>query len=587
VTGRLFDDRFKSSAAGVYAYSPARIALGAIVFAFAGLASGWTAAAAWFVAAMALEVILVLTSRALAKADAPRPRHYWACFAAYVVAIPAWTVAGVILWSSESTAGQLAGAAFFASHMLYIQAHHAHSPTAALPSLPSLIAPAIVPLAIPRFAGTEQAIVAITMGAVVLHGLISMGVSLVKSKALQTAQQAIVSASRAKSEFLARMSHEIRNPLNGVLGMTQALAAEPGLAPGHRERLKVIEQSGQAVLEILNDVLDLSRVEAGKLEIEAIAFDLEALVEESQAAFAALATAKGLAFRSTFDPALRGMYRGDPTRLRQVLYNLLGNALKFTEAGEVSLRAEPAGALVRLTVSDSGVGIEPQQLAKLFAPFQQAEAATSRRYGGSGLGLSICRELCQLMGGEIEAQSQPGAGSRFSVTLPLERLEAPSPKAQAARPPPAAPPGPKLREPPPPSDSGALRVLAAEDNAVNQLVLRTLLSQIGVEPVIVGDGRQAVDAWKGGGFDVILMDVQMPVMDGLSAMRAIRAAEASERRPRIPILALTANAMQHQVAEYIAAGADGHVAKPIDARRLFDAIDQAVRAAPGRKSSAA
>ncbi|MBI1197286.1 MAG: response regulator [Phenylobacterium sp.] len=524
----------------------------------------------WAAAALVAETAMLLTTRAVARNGSEAAT--WACVTAYALAVPTWSLAGVILWSGATPACSLAAAAFFAGHLLYIQAHHAHSPGAALPTLPSVILPAIVPVAAPHFHGAEQAIVCLAMAAVVLHSLLCMWVSLGKSLELLEAEAAREAASRAKSEFLARMSHEIRTPLNGVLGMAQALAADAGMRPDHRRSLEVIRQSGQSLLTILNDVLDLSKVEAGRLELETIAFDLEAAVRGAQETFGPQAAAKGLAFRLEMNAAAAGDYLGDPTRVRQILFNLLSNAVKFTEAGTVSLLVSRRDEALEFVVADTGPGIAPADLDRLFNAFQQADTSTTRRYGGSGLGLSICRELAELMGGSVAAESELGAGSRFVVCLPLPRLGASADPAAA-------------EAVPSEWDGSALRVLAAEDNAVNQLVLRALLEQIGVAPDVVGDGAAALEAWREGAYDLVLMDVQMPVLDGVAATQAIRAAEAASGRPRTPILALTANAMQHQVAEYLAAGFDGHVAKPIEAQRLYEAI--AAAAEPPGASAAA
>jgi len=379
-------------------------------------------------------------------------------------------------------------------------------------------------------------------------------------------------ANDAKSAFLATMSHEIRTPLNGVLGMAQAMAADH-LSPLQLERLDVIRQSGEALLAILNDVLDLSKIEAGRFELEQVEFDLGDLMKGAHSAFTALANKKGLSFDLTIEEPAKGVYLGDPTRVRQILYNLISNALKFTEHGEVRVTAAQvttasAGEALALMVSDTGVGIAPERLGALFEKFTQADASTTRRYGGTGLGLSICRELAHLMGGEISTQSRLGEGSTFAVRLPLAKIgEAHAPQFAAPRPAPA---------PQPEASLSRIRVLAAEDNSVNQLVLKTLLHQIGVEPQVVDNGEQALEAWKNSPWDVILMDMQMPVMDGLTATRAIRAAEAAMGRARTPIIALTANAMSHQIQLCRAAGMDSHVAKPIEAARLFAALEAAL-----------
>ncbi|HZZ36656.1 MAG TPA: ATP-binding protein [Caulobacteraceae bacterium] len=376
-------------------------------------------------------------------------------------------------------------------------------------------------------------------------------------------EAAAEAANHAKSAFLATMSHEIRTPLNGVLGMAQAMAAG-SLSEVQRERLAIVHQSGEALLAILNDILDLSKIEAGKLELEEIDFDLGQVVHGAHSAFTAIANNKGLSFALDVGKA-RGAYLGDPTRLRQILYNLISNAVKFTEKGEIRVTAVYADAMLRLAVSDTGVGIPPEGLKSLFEKFTQVDATTTRRFGGTGLGLAICQQLSRLMGGAIEVESEVGRGSTFSLVIPLTRLgderdapALPAPDAQGSE------------------RQLALRVLAAEDNTVNQLVLKTLLHRIGIDPLVVGDGAAALEAWEAGEWDAILMDAQMPVMDGLTATKAIRQREAASGRRRTPIIALTANALSHQVAEYLASGMDDHVAKPIEARRLFEALEAAI-----------
>ncbi|MFI4964357.1 MAG: ATP-binding protein [Caulobacterales bacterium] len=383
-------------------------------------------------------------------------------------------------------------------------------------------------------------------------------------RALIQAKEQAESATRAKSAFLATMSHEIRTPLNGVLGMAQAMAMGE-VTDQQRERLEVIRQSGESLLAILNDVLDLSKIEAGKLELEQAEFDISELARGAHGTFAATAQAKGLAFELKVERSARGVYRGDSVRVRQILYNLVSNALKFTDAGGVKVTVSRKGRQLILSVTDTGIGVAPENLAGLFQKFEQADASTTRRYGGTGLGLAICRDLAELMGGTIRGESILGEGATFIVQLPLRRIT-----ASALQPAPlAAPPVPSV-------EGAAIRVLAAEDNRMNQLVLRTLLEQIGVEPVIVANGREAVAAWAREPWDLILMDVQMPEMDGPTAAGLIRARERVEGRARTPIVALTANAMSHQVAEYLHSGMDDFVAKPIEAGRLYAVIQAAL-----------
>ena len=377
-----------------------------------------------------------------------------------------------------------------------------------------------------------------------------------------------------KSQFLANMSHEIRTPLNGVLAMADVMS-RGDLDIRQRERLGVIRESGELLLSVINDVLDLSKIEAGRLELAEHDFSLDELADGAVSAFSVMASQKGLRFGMTVDAEAAGWWRGDSDRIRQILSNLLSNAVKFTVEGAVAARfsRSPSGGL-RLTVSDTGIGIAGDKLPTLFEKFIQADNSTTRRFGGTGLGLAICRELAQLMGGAVLARSIEGEGSTFTVELPLQRAAAPMEQLVQEN----ALEALEVRR---------MRILAAEDNATNQKVLQAIMEPLDVELHIVADGRQAVDAWRHGGFDLILMDVQMPVMDGVEAARAIRAAETADNLPRIPILALTANALVHQVEAYLAVGMDGHVSKPIELTRLYDAIETALANSAAARAQAA
>jgi signal transduction histidine kinase/ActR/RegA family two-component response regulator len=367
--------------------------------------------------------------------------------------------------------------------------------------------------------------------------------------------------SRAKSDFLATMSHEIRTPLNGVLGMAQAMAHDK-LSAAQRDRLEVIRRSGETLLSLLNSVLDLSKIEAGKFELDNGEVDIEAVARAALDAFGGEAAAKGLGLVLSVAPEARGVYAGDPTRLSQVLCNLVSNAVKFTPEGAVTLSVSRDDGLLTIAVMDTGIGISPEHRDALFEKFVQADSSVTRRFGGTGLGLAICRQLVDLMGGAIAVADREAGGTVFTVSLPLARLgEVGAPTSAAV--------APKRQAEAPPS---TLRVLAAEDNEVNRLVLQTLLQQVGIDPTIVGDGMEALAAWHANDWDIILMDVQMPVLDGVSATQAIRAEEAETGRARTPIIALTANVMAHQVEAYRAAGVDDVVGKPLEISRLLEVI---------------
>ncbi len=377
---------------------------------------------------------------------------------------------------------------------------------------------------------------------------------------LIASRQDAEAANQAKSTFLATISHEIRTPLNGVLGMAQVIAMDE-LSDAQRERVSIVRQSGEALLAILNDVLDFSKIEAGKLTLEEIELDLADLISASARSYENLSLAKGLALNFELS-GIEGTYLGDPTRIRQIIYNLISNAVKFTQQGSIGIAATYQDEALRLSVKDTGMGIPREKLETLFAKFTQVDASTTRKFGGTGLGLSICRELTELMGGSLTVESVEGEGSTFFLQLPLPRVSATACETADSA--------------PPAELSSDLRVLAAEDNPTNQMVLKTLLRFAGIDVAIVDNGKDAVEAWASQDWDVILMDVQMPVMDGPTATREIRRRERSEHRRRTPIVALTANTMSHQTAQYIECGMDDHVAKPIDAEALFEAIFNAV-----------
>ena len=386
---------------------------------------------------------------------------------------------------------------------------------------------------------------------------------------LVEARDAAQAANVLKSQFLANMSHEIRTPLNGVLAMAQII--EMGELPQQqRERVEVIRRSGEDLLTVLNDVLDISKIEAGKMELDIGEFDAEVLAANVKAVFAPLIEAKkNLRFSLNVQTEAAGLRRGDPVRIGQILNNLVSNAIKFTADGDVVVTVEGTGADgrdgLKLVVKDSGVGIAADKLPLLFEKFSQADGSNTRRYGGTGLGLAICRELAQLMRGKIEVESTEGEGSIFTVTLPAPRLA----RTETTG---AAQPAGALDA----NEDRPLRVLAAEDIPTNQLVLKTIMQSFGVEISMVDNGRQAVEAWMAEPFDLVLMDIQMPEMDGIAATRAIRAQEAETGRDYTPIIAVSANAMAHQVKDYLAAGMDGHVAKPIELAKLHAAIEAAL-----------
>ncbi|MET0273007.1 MAG: ATP-binding protein [Phenylobacterium sp.] len=556
----VLDDRLDSVAHTSWEVLIVRISAGLGAAWLSAQAFGVTWAVAWLVAFIATEAGARLSSRkALRGGSLTKPARL-----AYLLWMMAaglcWCALALRGWISDQPPLRLAAVAILLTVLVHAQGFSFRAPVAFIAlGGPAILLWILLPTVFGGYSGEDLMIVTLGFAMALAYTIASARANARTAAALADAERRANEANDAKSIFLSMVSHELRTPMNGVLGMARALQRTP-LDERQAEYAETIVRSGDSLLTILNDLLDHSKIEAGRMDLEIEPFDLRRIGEQSVELWAETADAKGLALACRSDPQLPPYVLGDETRVRQIIVNLLSNAMKFTETGSVILELRTHGfpqsaSGVEIIVCDTGPGMTSEQVARLFRPYSQAEVSTARRYGGTGLGLSICRELSSIMGGEIGVESEPGRGSTFRVRLPLPAAAAP------AR---AAPTG-TLDLPP-------LRVLVTDDNPINLAVARALLEAAGAAVETAIHGAEALERLRVEAFDVVLMDVRMPVMDGIEAVGRIRAGEAGPRD--IPVIALTADGGPGESGRLVGLGFDALQGKPIQPAELFAAIEK-------------
>lgn len=569
----LLDDRLDEVAAATLQTMPSRIPIALILSTLLAINVNPAAGVVVFSACGAAELWGWLAYRPVSAGERLSRLRRMNFLASMFACNSAWIMMASFFWQSHSEPLRLAAFGVIAGLLVHAQAFCFRAPLAlamlAIPAAAGLLA---LPLGFGGYAGVPLATLGIVL-VLLLSYLVMIAQSNMRVAAeLETAQRDAIAANEAKSAFLAVMSHELRTPMNGVLGMARALQ-RTRLDARQQTYVDTILRSGDGLLSILNDVLDISKIEAGRMELEVVAFDPKELGDQVVELWAEGARAKQLTLTCEADPQLPPRVLGDETRVRQIVMNLVSNALKFTETGSIRLEFAAAPGAdgdggIEIRVVDTGLGMTPQQQGRLFTPFVQAESSTARRFGGTGLGLAICRDLATRMGGEIGVESEAGRGSTFRVWLPLPAAE-PAATEDAA---PAALP--------------ALRILVADDNPINQAVARAVLEAAGVTIETAGDGAEVLERLRREPFDLVLMDVHMPLMDGVEAVGRIRDGQAGPSD--IPVIALTADAMTGEEARLKALGFDALQHKPVQPGALITAIAEVLATqAPARNGSEA
>ena len=563
---RLLDERVDAVAATARQTFAVRLPIAIGVAVLNGVIYDIALGLTWGLAYGVGEALTRLESRPVSRGEpmsaAGRARYLASIFLQGLT----WSSLALIYWSVDKEAFRLGAMAVLAGLLVHAQGFSFRAPgTLILLGLPPAILWIVLPIGFGGYSGLP--LVALGVGLLMLLGYCaaSARANIRTAAALAEARREAVAANDAKSAFLAMVTHELRTPLNGVMGMAHALRRS-SLDTRQQAQVDTLLRSGDGMLAILNDVLDISKIEAGRMDLEVVAFDLRAVAGEAVDLWAESAASKRLSLVAECDPELPAAVLGDENRVRQIIANLLSNALKFTEKGAVRLTVRVAPGAdgdggVEIVVSDTGIGLSPEQVAGLFRPYAQGDASTARRYGGTGLGLSICRKLASMMGGDIRCESEAGAGSAFRVWLPLPPAQA-APERQAAQ----------------DADLPPLRLLVADDNPINLAVARAILEAAGASVETAAHGAEALERLRVEPFDVVLMDVHMPVMDGIEAVSRIRGGQAG--RTDIPIIALTGDSMAGEEQRLMALGFDALQAKPVQPAALIAAIAAVLDARP-------
>jgi signal transduction histidine kinase/ActR/RegA family two-component response regulator len=584
------DDRLDEVALDTHRLLPSRLIPASLTTVAVAFGLGLPIALGWLASLALAEGLARLATHQFKPGVRGTPRMRAAFVLAALPINLIWSGLGALLWLAPGPELKMAGVAIWVGQIVYTQ-NFRHQPGALLAV--SATAPMTSMLVFPLFFYDAHGVAAnvarwglmavvLTTINVMLSNRAAANRMDVLTRGLREERERALEANRAKSTFVAVTSHELRTPMNGLLGMAYALDRS-NLNEAQRRHVRLMIKSGDSLMQVLNDVLDLSKIESGKVDLDHVATSLHDLVRVAGDAWRDAAAEKGLWLRTEIDPSAPDWILADPQRIRQVLMNLISNGLKFTSQGGVTIQLTASAPSplpsangpreIRLRVVDTGIGVTAQFHDRIFDSFTQADNAVSRSHGGTGLGLTISRALARQMNGDLTLEHGAG-GAAFVFTLRATPIAAPIVVVDEG-----------AEQDDDAADFGDLRILMAEDNAINQLVVRTMLEATGVALTIVGDGQAALEALRAGGFDLVLMDINMPVMDGITALGAIRSGAAGD--PAIPIIALTASAMSGDRERFLTMGFDDHLGKPIRPADLLSSICAAVRGKTGSCAKAA